>query len=77
MDSQQKKDEWATAAGLAAYVGVCALAWGAWKLTERWGWGVPYELLAVPAVLGGLVVHPVAMWFDDFRAAKRRDTTDS
>jgi hypothetical protein len=77
VDSQQKKDEWAAAVGLAAYVGVCALAWGAWKITDRWGWGVPGALLAVPAVLGGLVIHPAAEWFERLRRPTRPGTTDS
>lgn len=77
MDTQGKQDEWPAAVGLAAYVGVCASAWGVWKLTSRWGWGIPYELLCVPAVLAGLVINPVAEWFERLRCARRPGTTDS
>lgn len=55
--------ESATAVGLAAYVGVCALAWGAWKLTNVWSWGVPVELLGIPAGLAGLAINPAAEWY--------------
>lgn len=57
------KNDRATAAGLAAYVILLVVAYGVWRLTARWGWGIPDELLVIPAVVGALVIHPSAEWY--------------
>lgn len=76
--SERRTDEIATAVGLGACVLVILAAWEAWKLTNWLGWGVPYELLAIPSVLSALVISPASDWARALVERRaRRSTTDS